>query len=118
MSPIIVSVPDELAEQLKPVENQLPRILALGLRELYAQEQPHFAGSAQVLEFFAGLPTPDEILALQPSTELQTRVSELLEKNRTEGLSTSEAQEWEQYEYLEHLVRLAKAKAYAKLYAA
>ena len=118
MSPITVSIPDELAQQLKPVEQQLPRILALGLRELYATAQPRFAGAAQVLEFFAALPTPEEILALQPANELQERVSELLEKNRAEGLSTSEAQEWEQYEYLEHLVRLAKAKAYAKLHAA
>ena len=34
-----------------------------------------------------------------------------LEKNREEGLSPAEEQEWQQYEYLEHLVRMAKARA-------
>ena len=117
-STITVHVPQELADQLRPVENQLPRILELGLRELYAAAQPHFVGAAQILEFLAGLPTPTEILALRPSPELQTRVSELLEKNRAEGLSRDEEQEWQQYEYLEHLVRLAKANAYLKLHPA
>ena len=50
-----------------------------------------------------------------PSTALQDRVEDLLEKNRTVGLTPEEQKEWEQYQYLEHLVRLAKAKAYLKL---
>ncbi len=36
-------------------------------------------------------------------------------KNRKEGLTETEEQEWEQYQYLEHLVRIAKAKALLKL---
>lgn len=35
---------------------------------------------------------------------------ELLEQNRREELTPEEEQEWEHYEYLEHLVRLAKTK--------
>ena len=42
-------------------------------------------------------------------------VRALLEKNRAEGLSDDEEREWERYEYLEHLVRMAKAKAKLKL---
>jgi len=38
----------------------------------------------------------------------------LLEKNREEGLTAEENAEWEQYMYLEHLVRMAKAKALAR----
>ncbi len=57
------------------------------------------------------LPSPEEILALRPSDALQSRVQTLLEKNREEGLSPAEEQEWQQYEYLEHLVRMAKARA-------
>jgi hypothetical protein len=41
-------------------------------------------------------------------------VQELLEKNREEGLTPAEEQEWQQYEYLEHLVRMAKARALLK----
>jgi uracil-DNA glycosylase len=67
------------------------------------------------LEFLATLPTPEEIIALRPSEALQAQISNLLEKNRTQGLTPAEEQVWEQYQYLEHLLRMAKAKAYLKL---
>jgi hypothetical protein len=35
----------------------------------------------------------------------------MLAKKREGGLSDEERGEWERYEYLEHLVRLAKARA-------
>ena len=47
-----------------------------------------------------------------------SRVSALLEKNRTQGLTSDEQSEWERYQYLEHLVRLAKTRAAMKLKAA
>jgi hypothetical protein len=59
----------------------------------------------------------EEILALRPSPALQAWIDALLEKNRSEGLTPTEKQEWEKYEYWEHLVRMAKAKAYSKLQA-
>ena len=76
--------------------------------------RPEFDGVADVLETLAGLPAPDEVLALRPSPALQARIEALLEKNRTAGLSPLEQREWQGYEYLEHLVRLAKANALAK----
>jgi hypothetical protein len=118
MSPITLEVSDELAQRLRLVANRLPDILELGLRELNAAAQSGFQGAAEVLEFLASLPTPEEILALRPSPALQSRVDLLLEKNRATGLSSAEEAEWEQYQYLEHLVRLAKAKALLKLKAA
>ena len=109
---ITLDIPNELASRLEPLTNQLPRILELGLRELNADAQLGFEGTAEVLEILAGLPTPKEILALRPSEALQARLSVLLEKNRTEGLTPEEEQEWERYQYLEHLIRIAKAKAH------
>ncbi|HEY9829142.1 MAG TPA: hypothetical protein V6D26_01095 [Stenomitos sp.] len=67
------------------------------------------------MEFLATLPTPEEIIALRPSESLQAQISSLLDKNRTQGLTPTESQIWEQYQYLEHLIRMAKAKAYLKL---
>jgi uracil-DNA glycosylase len=55
---------------------------------------------------------PQDVLALRPPEALQARVRALLEKNRNEGLTPAEEQEWECFEYLEHLVRIAKIKAY------
>jgi hypothetical protein len=115
MSPITLEVSDELARRLRPLQRQIPQILELGLRELNAANQPGFTGAAELLEFLAGLPTPEEIISLRPSQEMQDRVTALLEKNRTEGLSPAEEQEWEQYQYLEHLARMAKAQAYLRL---
>jgi hypothetical protein len=112
---ITLDVPEALAKRIHALEDQLPRILKLGLRELHAAAHPGFEGMAEVLETLAGLPTPEEILALRPSKDLQARISALLEKNRTEGLSPAETQEWEHYQYLEHLVRMAKAKATLRL---
>ena len=115
MVTVTLNIPDELAVRLGPLEDELPRILELGLRELNAGAQVGFEGAAEVFEFLAGLPSPEETIALRPSDALQARVSTLLEKNRTEGLTETEEQEWGQYEYLERLVRIAKAKAHLKL---
>lgn len=112
---LTLDLSEDLEGRLRPFEDQLPQILELGLRELNAVAQPGFAGIAEVLELLAGLPSPEEILALRPSPALQDRINALLEKNRTQGLTQTEEQEWERFQYLEHLVRIAKAKAKARL---
>lgn len=112
---ISVEIPDDLAVRLSSLQDQLPQILELGLREWNADAQSGFAGLAQVLEFLANLPSPEEILALKPSQSLQQQIEALLEKNKTVGLTTEEERLWQQYEYVEHLVRVAKAKALIKL---
>ncbi len=116
MSAITLEVPEQLAVQLRSRKAQLPRILELGLRQIDTPARADFEGAAEVFEFLAGLPTPEEVTKLRPSKTLQARVRELLEKSRTTGLSEAEKSQWEQYEYLEHLVRIAKAKAYLRLH--
>jgi hypothetical protein len=115
MYPITIQVNDELAVRLHRRSAEIPQLLEMGLREADAQGQLQFDGAADVLEFLAGLPTPEEVLALRPSTALQARIDALLDKNRDEGLSSEEEEEWRQIEYLEHLVRMAKAKARQRL---
>jgi hypothetical protein len=111
---ISIEVSDELARRLSPLQDQLPQILELGLRKWNGDVQSGFSGLTDVLEFLANLPTPEEILALKPSQGLQ-QVEHLLEKNRTIGLTSQEERLWQQYEDVEHLVRVAKAKALLKL---
>lgn len=111
---VTLTLPDDLALQLQPVEDRLPRIIELGLRELRAAP-PTYEGLNGVLEALARLPSPEEVLGIRPSPSLQTRAEALLEKNRSTGLSSEERREWEQYQYAEHLVRLAKARAALKL---
>jgi hypothetical protein len=107
---LTLTVPDELASRLRAVEDRLPEILELGLRE-WLSTSPGYAGLGDVLETLARLPSPEEVLGLRPATHLRDRIEELLAKNRAGGLSAEEQREWDRYEYLEHLVRLAKARA-------
>ena len=112
---VTLELPDEIVEQLHPLEDKLPQVLELGLREFNAMNEVGFSGTAEVMEFLASLPTPEAIIALRPSESLQAQISMLLEKNRTVGLTATEEQIWQGYQYLEHLVRMAKARAFLKL---
>jgi hypothetical protein len=113
--PLSITLPDDLASQWQQYEHELPQILALGLREWNARQETGFVGLNSVLETLATLPAPEEVLALRPSPTIQARIEELLEKNRSSGLSPEEQREWDRYRYVEHLVRLAKAQAVLKL---
>ena len=115
MASITVSVPDDLVAQIRAQERQLPKILELGLREFNAAGQTGFDGAADVLELLAALPTPEEILNLRPSPRLARRVSELVEKSRAGEMTPADEEDWERYEYLEHLVRVAKAAAHSRI---
>jgi hypothetical protein len=110
---LTLSIPDELATRIRAVEDRLPEILELGLRELLSLP-PAYAGLNDVLEVLARLPSPEEVIALRPSAQLQARIEALLEKSRGDGLSTEERKEWERYEYIEHLIRMAKVRAVAR----
>jgi len=113
--PSTVTITDELANQLKPYELQIPEILQLGISEWNARGQVGYNGLNGVLEKLAALPSPEEVMALRPSLPLQERLEALLEKNRTARLSADDQREWDQYQYVEHLVRLAKINAARKL---
>jgi hypothetical protein len=115
MASITLSLPDDLASQVRARQQQLPKILELGLRELNADAQSGFDGAADILELLAALPTPEQILALRPSERLAARIAELIERSRNGSMTPLDDEDWEKYEYLEHLVRMAKAAALLKL---
>lgn len=117
MTQLILDVPDELATRLQALDvGQIPHVLDVGLRRCAARGD-EFEGLTDVLENLARLPTPQEVLAMRPSAELSQRIDELLEKNRTVGLSVDEQSWWKQFAYVEHLVRIAKARALLALQA-
>ena len=93
----------------------MPRILELGWAAWQAESPERYSLVSEVIDKLASLPTPEEILAIRASTQLAERVAELLEKNRTTGLDKDERREWQHYEYLEHVVRMAKARARLRL---
>ena len=65
----------------------------------------------EVIDFIAKGTTPGNIIAFRPSEESRQRVADLILRSKTTGLSTEERSELEHYQQLEHLMRLAKARA-------
>ena len=113
MSVDTLQVPDELAIQLRGHEDQIPRILELGLKELAnptAAASPQLQEVSRIIEFIARQPAPQEIMDLKPSEGFERRVEELLEKNREERLGGEDLEEWDRYMLADHLVSLRKRK--------
>ena len=65
----------------------------------------------EIIEFIAAGTTPDTVVAFRPSSATKTRVSKLIHQEKTTGLSSEEKSELDKYMQLEHLMRLAKARA-------
>lgn len=108
---ITIEVPEKLGRRLRPYQDRLPELLELGLREV----QPSTGETPQdvdmILNLLASRPSPEEILAIRPSEQIQERFSDLLARNKEATISRAEEAELERYLMLEHLVRLAKAQA-------
>ena len=69
----------------------------------------------EIIDLIAAGTTPKRIIDFQPSEEVKTRVADLIRREKTSGLSSEESSELSQYLQLEHLMRLAKARARAHL---
>ena len=65
----------------------------------------------EVVEFLAREISPAALIAFQPSETTRRRVWELVKKEKEEGLTPEEKCELDDYERLEHLLILAKARA-------
>ncbi|MBI4674057.1 MAG: hypothetical protein HY741_20615 [Chloroflexi bacterium] len=107
MIEITIQVPELLAERLEQARTRLPEVLALGLQELSPLPAQVYR---YILEFLASDPTRDEILQFGPTTEMRTRANMLLDKERSAGLTTAEAQELDEYVRIDHLVTMLKAR--------
>lgn len=69
----------------------------------------------EVIHFLLHQPTPEDIIAFRPSPAINTRLYELIDRERAGQLSDTEARELESYLYLEHLMRLMKVEAHRQL---
>ena len=86
---ITLDISESLWTRLNALEQSLSQVLEVGLDELVARPQPGFTGFAEVLEFLANLPTPEEILAMRPSEALQAQIEHLAEKHQAERKTVS-----------------------------
>ena len=65
----------------------------------------------EVIDFIPDGTTPESVIAFQLSDTAKERLQDLLDGTKTEGLSPEEGKELELFLVLEHIMRMAKAKA-------
>jgi hypothetical protein len=66
----------------------------------------------EIIDFIAAGTTPESLINFQPSEVVKERVADLIFREKNESLSDAEKTELDQYLMLEHLLRLAKARAH------
>lgn len=65
----------------------------------------------EIVEFIAAGTTPDSVARFEPSQATKDYVADLIHREKTSGLTREETCELDHYMKLEHLMRLAKARA-------
>ncbi len=65
----------------------------------------------EFIDFIAGGTTPEQIIAFRPSDVAQRRLEELILREKENTLSPDEQTELEYFYQLEHILRVAKARA-------
>ena len=65
----------------------------------------------EIVDFITSAPQPTQIANYRPSAAMQAHLEVLLYKKQNELLSDDDRQELEQYMLIEHLMRMAKARA-------
>jgi hypothetical protein len=66
---------------------------------------------SEIIDFIAGGTTPQQVVDFRPSLEAQQRVAALIERQNADGLSREEKAELDHFMELEHILRMAKARA-------
>lgn len=65
----------------------------------------------EVVNFIAAGTIPQNVAEFKASDEMRERVTDLIFREKTEGIFAEEKAELDFYMQIEHLMRLAKAKA-------
>jgi len=65
----------------------------------------------EIIDFIAAGTTPEQVISFRPSPQTQKRVEELVHKEREQQASPEEKAELDHFMELEHILRMAKAKA-------
>ncbi len=65
----------------------------------------------EIIDFFATGTTPQAVVDYHPSADAQQRVAELIERDKDSDLSPEEKAELDHFMDLEHILRMAKARA-------
>jgi hypothetical protein len=69
----------------------------------------------EIVDWIAAGPSVSQVANFQASSAVKDRVANLIHKEKTAGLLPEEKSELDHYEQLEHIMRLAKARARHRL---
>jgi len=69
----------------------------------------------EIVDFLAGGTTPQSLIDFRPSETTKAKVADLIRRQKATSLSLDEATELNCYLQLEHIMRLAKARAWLRL---
>jgi hypothetical protein len=78
-------------------------------------EQTLILAYDEFVDFIAGGSTPQADIDFRPSEETKTHVADLIHKQKIETLAPDKTAELNHYLQVEHLMRLAKARARQRL---
>lgn len=67
---------------------------------------------AEFIEFIAAGVTPEQIINFKPSEASQSRLDELLVRLQANTISDEERRELSHFKEMEHILRMAKARAW------
>ena len=65
----------------------------------------------EIIDFIASGTTPQAVVDYRPSPEAQNRVADLIQREKEGDLSAEERSELDHFMDLEHILRVAKARA-------
>ena len=65
----------------------------------------------EIVDFIAAGTTPETVVNYRPSPEAQRRVAELVAREKDDSLTPEEKAELDHFVELEHILRMAKARA-------
>ena len=69
----------------------------------------------EIVDFISGGTTATTVAAWEPSPNTKARVAQLIEMEKSGAISAAEKADLNHYMELEHLMRLAKARAHERL---
>lgn len=69
----------------------------------------------EIINFIAAGTTTESVAAFKASPEAKARVADLINREKTAGLTPEEQAELDAYEELEHIMIMAKARAHQML---
>lgn len=69
----------------------------------------------EFVDFIASGSTPQSVIDFRPSEETRAHVADLVRRQKAESLTADETAELNSYLQIEHLMRLAKARARQRL---